>query len=400
MRTDLPDKPQVKACVNDVAEVIRGTTLGDKTKAHIHTVEHVLATINSFDIDNIFIEIDSSEPPVGDGSSLAFVKLLEKAGVVEQNAPKVIHTLQEKIVVSEDDSYLIALPDNEFRISYTVSFNYHRLSAQYLSLVINKESFVKEISPSRTFCFYREVEALMDQGLIKGGSLDNAVVIGDDAIFSKESLRFDNEFVRHKILDLIGDVSLLGGKLKAHIIALRSGHALNVKLTKELKKIFTKEEKEVDKKIKEKTMVTKENLIDINKIKEVLPHRYPFLLVDRILEIKEDSIVGLKNITTNEEYFNGHFPGHPVMPGVLQIEAIAQAAGFLMLRKTENSGKLAYFAGMDNVRFRKPVVPGDQLIIKIEVIKLRSKTGKVSGKALVEGKVVSEAELTFALVDR
>jgi len=400
IRTDIPDKPFVKASVDEVVEVLRGTTIGNKEKAHIHTVEHALAAITGCGIDNIIIEVSDSEPPVADGSSLPFVELLKKAGIVEQNEDRVIYELKEKIVVCEGDSYLIALPDKDFKISYTVAFKDHKLNAQYLSLIINEDTFQKQIAPSRTFCFYREVEALMDQGLIKGGSLDNAVVIGDDAIFSKESLRFEDEFVRHKMLDLIGDLTLLGGRIKAHIIAVKSGHSLNVKLATELKKIFKKDQGSINKQ-KELAMENKEGFVlDINEIQQVLPHRYPFLLVDRILELNDDGAVGLKNVTVNEQFFNGHFPGHPIMPGVLQLEAMAQVAGVMMLRKNENEKKLAYFMSIENARFRKPVYPGDQLRMEIKVIKLRSRTGKVSAKALVNGEVASEAELTFALVDK
>jgi len=239
VRADLPGKPEVKADIRNVVGFVRGTTIGSNG-VNVHTVEHVLAALSGFGITNITIELDSNEPPVGDGSSIDFVTLIKQAGIEDQDAFIDVFEPKEIIHLIENETILVVLPYDGFKISYTVAFKHPSLQAQYLSIDVNQESFVEQIAPSRTFCFYREVEALMDQGLIKGGSLDNAVVIGDNAIFSKEDLRFHNEFVRHKILDIIGDTYLLGIPLKAHIIAIKSGHATNLKLTKELLEAYRK----------------------------------------------------------------------------------------------------------------------------------------------------------------
>ena len=266
-----------------------------------------------------------------------------------------------------------------------------------MQLNIDEQTFINEVAPSRTYCFYNEVEHLMEAGLIKGGSLDNSVVIKDEAVLSKEGLRFHNEFVRHKVLDLMGDIYLLGASLVAHIIAIKSGHENNIKLTKLLRDKMKQTEP------KKKAVVSdiKKMAYDINQIMEAIPHRYPFLLVDRILSIEGDTkITGLKNVTINEPFFQGHFPGHPVMPGVLLIEAMAQVGAILLLSQSGNKGKLAYFMTADKCKFRKPVVPGDALIIEAEALSIRSKTARFKGKCLVDGEVVCESELMCALVEK
>ncbi|MCK5655041.1 MAG: bifunctional UDP-3-O-[3-hydroxymyristoyl] N-acetylglucosamine deacetylase/3-hydroxyacyl-ACP dehydratase [Candidatus Aureabacteria bacterium] len=395
-RIDLPESPTVKASVENVVGVTRGTTIAENG-VKVHTVEHVLASVCASGIDNLLIEINSNEPPVGDGSALLFTELIDKAGIVEQEYPRKYFMPKEPISIVEGDIVLILLPSDTFKMSYTIAYDHPAVKAQYLSLPITKETFSKEIASSRTFCLYSEVEALMDQGLIKGGSLDNAVVIGKDAIFSKESLRFPDEFVRHKMLDLIGDLFLIGARIKSHVVAVKSGHPMNVKFARLIKSAMKKKEKSA---VPVGLTGYDEIVLGIEKIKQILPHRYPFLLVDRVIDIVEDKrAVGIKNVTVNEEFFNGHFPERPVMPGVLQIEALAQVAGILMLKKADNQGKLAFFMGIDKAKFRKPVVPGDQLRLEIDVVKLRSTTGVVSGKAYVGDEIVSEAELKFAIVD-
>lgn len=396
VRKDIPNSKPVKASAENVIAVVRGTSIG-VGDVKIHTVEHVLAALAGFEIDNATIEIDAAEPPVGDGSSLPYMNMVKEAGVVEQTEQKRCFAVQEPLWVTEGDNTIIALPSDEFKISCTIAFNHKCLKSQYLSTKITPEIFEKQIATSRTFCFYNEVEALMDKGLIKGGSLDNAVVIGENGVFSKEELRFEDEFVRHKILDLVGDLYLFGGPIKAHIVAIKSGHAVNVKFVKALMAAVPPKTDVIAKSKKPAKLPIP---FDINKIKQILPHRYPFLLVDRIIETDNESrIVGLKNLTVNEEFFNGHFPGNPVMPGVLQLEAMAQCAGVLMLKKRENEGKNAYFMAMENVKFRKPVIPGDQLLIEVQVLKMKSKIGKVSAKTYVDGEVASEADLTFAFVE-
>ncbi len=394
VRTDLPQPVTIRADVDHVVSTLRGTNLG-VGDVRVHTVEHVLAALMGFGVDNLIIEMDANEPPVGDGSALPFVGMLKEAGIVEQDAARDYCFFREPVWFYDEAGTLIQLPSSELRFSCTIDFKHPLLQSQYFSTPITPETFEKEIAPARTFCFYHEVQALQDKGLIKGGSLDNAVVVGDDAIFSKEDLRFPDEFVRHKMLDIMGDLFLLARPFKAHILAVKSGHELNVKLARQLWPACKKRPRPAV-----ASAHGLETYLDINRIKQILPHRYPFLLVDRILETDNDKrIVGLKNLTANEEFFNGHFPGMPVMPGVLQLEAMAQVAGVLMLKKSENTGKMAYFMAMENVKFRKTVIPGDQLIMEIEVLKCRSKTGKVRGVSYVNGEIVSEAELMFAFVD-
>ena len=399
VRTDLDQAPEIPCDIDHVIDITRGTTLGNDS-IKVHTVEHILAAIAGLSIDNLRIEVNANEPPVADGSSLPFVQKLQEAGVIEQDAPKRYFELKEPLWLSfEDDVYLVILPANELKITYTVSYEHPLLKSQFASFEVNNGVFASEIAPARTFCFLHEVELLRQQGLIKGGTLNNAVVIGDDTILN-DTLRFDNEFVRHKILDLIGDLYLLGQPIKAHLIVVKSGHASNVKLVQKLRQLAKR--REVSAGISRPASLPQpvSAPLDIRRIQQILPHRYPFLLVDRILELVEDKrAVGIKNVTANEHFFVGHFPGHPVMPGVLLIEAMAQVAGVLMLSKSGNEGKLAYILGIDNAKFRKTVVPGDQLRVEVEVKRLKERTGKVQTYAYVEDKVVAEAELTFSLVD-
>ncbi|MDP8262812.1 MAG: bifunctional UDP-3-O-[3-hydroxymyristoyl] N-acetylglucosamine deacetylase/3-hydroxyacyl-ACP dehydratase [Candidatus Ancaeobacter aquaticus] len=397
IRKDLDGSPQIKACVENVVDVRRGTTLG-VGEAKVHTIEHLLAALSGFGIDNVFVEMNAPELPVGDGSSIPFVTMIKEAGIVDQDAPKDCLVVTEPISFVDGDNSIVALPADEFKVSCTISFNHKFLKSQYVAMPITSEIFDTEIAPARTFCFYHEVEELMDKGLIKGGSLDNAIVIGDDGVFSKENLRFDDEFARHKILDIIGDLYLLGKPIQAHIIAIKSGHALNVKFVERLVKKYGKKTSVLAPSVSGKKEI--EVPLDINKIKKILPHRYPFLMVDRIIETdNEKKIIGYKNLTVNEEFFNGHFPGNPVMPGVLQLEAMAQTAGVLMLKLREDEKKNAYFMAIDNAKFRRTVIPGDQLRIEVSVLKMKSKIGKVHAQTFVDGELASEADLTFAFVD-
>ena len=396
-----------QADVANLIDVKRGTNIG-KGDVKVHTVEHILSALYGLGIDNAIIEINANEPPVGDGSALPFIQTLQKTGLVEQDAPRNYYVLPEPVYYVDDKTSIIAVPADEFKVSLTINYNHPFLKSQYATFTVNPETYVKELAPSRTFCFDYEIETLKKQGLAKGGNLNNAVVIGEKGIHT--DLRFPDEFVRHKILDLIGDFCLLGQPLKAHIIAVRCGHPSNVNFVKKLKELQARTitpkaapaaAKAVAAADRFADLDLSKPLMDINEVQKVLPHRPPFLMVDKILKIEEDKkAIGLKNVTINEDFFRGHFPGHPVMPGVLLIEAMAQVAGVLLLKKSENAGKLAYFMTIDKVKFRQTVVPGDTIIFEAELLKVKSKTGIVSGKAYVSGKLTAEAEFMFTLVDR
>ncbi len=384
IREDLPGAPQISARTNSVTSNKRGTSIGDE-KVRIHTVEHILAALGGLGIDNVKVKINGEEIPAADGSALPFVRLIQEAGIILQDAPRRVFVVKEPLWMEEDARRLVVLPCSEFKITYTVDFPFSPLKSEFGEFTIDEDTFIQEIAPSRTFGFMEEVEQLKKAGLVQGGSLDNAVVIGKEGVINKEGLRFPNEPVRHKILDLIGDLYLLGGPIQAHIIAVKAGHLFNVKLVKKLENLK-----------EEKALIS----LDINAINDILPHRYPFLLVDRILSLKDKEIVGLKNITINEPFFEGHFPGHPVVPAALIIEAMAQVAGVYLLNKTENQGKLAYFAGIDKARFRRPVVPGDQLITRVKILNLRKTMGRVQAVGTVAEEVVAEAHFLFSLVKR
>jgi UDP-3-O-[3-hydroxymyristoyl] N-acetylglucosamine deacetylase / 3-hydroxyacyl-[acyl-carrier-protein] dehydratase len=396
LRSDLNPQVEIKVDVEHVVDTVRGTTLGIG-EVRVHTVEHVLAALAGLGIDNLIIELDANEPPVGDGSAVPFVEILNRAGIVEQDTPRRFFSVQEPVWLTLDNgTQLMILPDKDFRITYTVDYNHPILKSQYGTFTIFDGVFEREIAPARTFCFDNEVDMLKEQGLIRGGSKENAIVIGSKGILNDDSLRFENEFVRHKILDLIGDLYLLGQPIKGHLVAVKSGHTSNVALVKKLREYAANHG---NSKSIAKTISVKAPL-NITQIQSILPHRYPFLFVDRILELVENkSAVGIKNITINESFFEGHFPGHPVMPGVLIVEAMAQVAGVLMLHKAETRGKLAYLLGIDNAKFRRAVRPGDQLRFEVEVKKIKGRTGKIQGYAFVEGKTVAEAEMTFSLVE-
>lgn len=400
-RTDLYGKPEIRSRVDFVSELVRSTTISSGyTK--IHTVEHVLSALHGLAIDNVMIEMDASEPPIMDGSARAFVELIKEAGPVEQEKERVYFQIDSPVSIIRGNSSIVALPSDTFKVSCT-STDDRGIHTQHLSLEIDPETYEKEISSARTFTVYEEIEELLKMGKIRGGSLENAVVLKGDKVLSKEPLRFKDEFVRHKILDIVGDLFLLGMPLKAHIIAMRPGHAINSELTRALSEVLKAREAGVKPKPTPKITTIKptESSLEIGQILETIPHRYPFVMIDRIVEfVNEDELVALKNVTINEPFFQGHFPGKPVMPGVLQLEAMAQAAGILMLRRTGDSAKVAFFMSCDKVKFRRPVEPGDQLVIYVKLLKMRGKkiaTAEASCK--VNDKVVSSAELMFTVVE-
>jgi len=423
VRTDLEDSPEVIPHISNVVDLQRGTSI-EENGVRIHTVEHVLSALAGLQIDNVYVELTNKEPPVGDGSAKPFVDVLLKAGFIDQAAKRNYLYIDEPITVTQPNrgAEIVVLPSDEFRITFLVDYENPAIGKKYTSMYSLEKEYVKQFAPARTFCFLHEVEELHKAGLIRGGNLSNAIVVVDrklnkkdidslkkllsikgkvtlpsSGILNGKRLRFENEPVRHKTLDLIGDLALLGVPIKAHVLAARSGHATNVELVKKLAKYQEK------KKITTKYQISSKSgeILDIRAIEKILPHRYPFLLVDRILDITPgEKVVAIKNVTRNEPFFNGHFPGHPIFPGVLIVESMAQAGGFLLLNSgVDPAGKLVYFTGINNVKFRRPVTPGDQMRLEIEIIKLYKSTAKMKGKAYVQGKVVASAELTATIID-
>lgn len=403
-RVDLFGKPEIKPGIEMVSDLVRSTTI-TAGHAKISTVEHVLSALSGMGVDNVVVELDGNEPPILDGSAKHFVNLLQEAEPVDQEKDRDVFELKEPVSVTEGNRSIIALPYDGLKITCT-SADDRGFHTQHLSLDIDPQSYITDIAPSRTFTIYEDIEELLKMGKIRGGSLDSAIVIRGDKILSKEPLRFKDEFVRHKMLDILGDIALLGKGLKAHIIAVRPGHALNAKLTAAIAEQMHRYSKgyKKPKKPLEPAILPTETSVGIQKLLTLLPHRYPFVMVDRVTEIKsDDELVAIKNVTINEPYFQGHFPGKPVMPGVLQIEAMAQAAGLLMLTRYSAEDKITYFMSCDKVKFRRAVEPGDQLVIFVKMNKIKeSRVGQIASataRCEVGGKVVSSAELLFTIME-
>ncbi len=394
-RVDLDDQPFIDAHVSKVQTVERATTLAEGS-VKVHTVEHVISALVGMNVDNALIEMDANEPPIGDGSARPFVDCIKKAGIKEQDANRSVYEVREPIHLETKNGSLITIvPDKEFRISCTQVGPDGRMT-QYFSTVINPETYEKEIADARTFVFYEDVEPLLEKGLIKGGSLENAIVVKGESVMSKESLRFKEEFARHKILDLVGDLMLSGKRIMGHVIAVKPGHGPNTQMAAKIAKTYA----ETMSMVPNVNIPTGEAVMDNLEVQNVLPHRYPFLMVDRIVGFDgEWKCTGVKQVTINEPYFQGHFPGHPVMPGVLQIEAMAQVSSICLLRQPENQGKIGYFMSADKVKFRKPVMPGDTLMIEAELLKIRRNIGYAKCRCSVNGLTTSECELKFALMD-
>jgi len=402
-RMDLNGQPEIKPRIELVGDLVRNTTV-QEGHAKVHLVEHVLSALHGCGIDNILIEMDSSEPPIMDGSARPFVNLILEGEPVEQDKDRIYYELDAPVSVMKGNRSIIALPYDGLKITCTSTDDrgYH---TQHLSVTVDPETYISQLAAARTFTIYEDIEELLKLGKIRGGSLDAAIVIKGGNILSKEPLRFKDEFVRHKILDIIGDIVLLGVPLKAHIVATCPGHQLNAEITRAL---FDRRQESAKGGAKKKPgpeaksmVLAHETALDIRRILETLPHRYPFVLIDRVTEFKgEDELTAIKNVTINEPYFQGHFPGNPVMPGVLQLECMAQAAGILMLRRGSVEGKTSLFMSADKVKFRKPVRPGDRLVVTAKLTKTRgTKLASAEAVCSVDGVVVSSAELMFAIVD-
>ncbi len=404
-RIDLDGRPEVEARVENVSETNRSTTLS-KGNVRIHTVEHVLAAFAGMGVDNAIVELDSNEPPIADGSSREYVRMVHQSGIVAQTEVREPFKVTVPVEIQSGETTMTLFPHDKFKITCTSTDRKGRFT-QFYSVEINPETWERDIAHARTFCFFEEIEFLIKNGLIKGGSLENAVVIRDDAVLTNEPLRYVEEFVRHKILDIIGDLSLIGRPLLGHVIAIKPSHTANTELAKQVVAQIKRPLQQAQTfappplPAKEPELLVRDGaVLDIMQVMKILPHRPPFLMVDRVTKIEGSKVVAMKQVTMGEPYFAGHFPGHPIMPGVLQLEAMAQVAGILMMRQAENAGKIAYFMSAENVKWRKPVRPGDTLIIEVDMTKSRGKIGKAKGVCTVDGETVSEADVTFMLVDK
>jgi UDP-3-O-[3-hydroxymyristoyl] N-acetylglucosamine deacetylase/3-hydroxyacyl-[acyl-carrier-protein] dehydratase len=408
-RVDLDGKPEIEARVDNVSETNRSTTLA-KGNIKIHTVEHVLAALAGYGIDNAIIELDANEPPIADGSAREFCKLIQSAGIVPQNEKREPYTVSEPIELEMGETLMTLFPDEGFKITCTSTDKQGRFT-QFFSTEITPKTWEHDLAHARTFCFYEEIEYLIKNGLIRGGSLENAVVIRDDAVLTTEPLRYTDEFVRHKMLDIVGDLSLLGRPIHGHLVAVKPSHAANCEFVRQIVAQIQKPLRAAQTFVPPpakptapagapaEAIIAGDGALDTEAVMKLLPHRYPFLMVDKVLKIEGNHIIGTKNVSINEGYFQGHFPGHPIMPGVLQLEAIAQVAGILLLKNAELANQVAYFMSAEDVKWRKPVLPGDTLIIDVELTKIRGRIGKAKGTCKVGNEVVSEANVTFMLRD-
>jgi UDP-3-O-[3-hydroxymyristoyl] N-acetylglucosamine deacetylase / 3-hydroxyacyl-[acyl-carrier-protein] dehydratase len=406
-RVDLEGRPEIEARVENVTETNRSTTLA-KGNVKIHTVEHILAALAGFGIDNAIIELDSNEPPIADGSSREFSKVIQGAGIAPQAEKRDLFSPSEPIELESGETVMTLFPDDGFKITCTSADRNGRFT-QFFSVELTPKTWERELAHARTFCFFEEIEHLIKNNLIKGGCLENAIVIREDAVLTTEPLRYPEEFVRHKMLDIVGDLSLIGKPIRGHLIAIKPSHATNCEFARLIIAQMNKPLRAArafgpppaalnDSEKKDASAAGRPNVaLTTVEIQQLLPHRYPMLMVDCITKIGDNRIEAIKNVSINEPYFEGHFPGHPIMPGVLQLEAIAQAGGLLMMKLGGVAGQLAYFMAADNVKWRKPVRPGDVLCIEVELMKTRGKICKAKGVCKVAGDVVSEAEVTFML---
>ena len=381
-RTDLSDTPEIRVCPENYGTVVPRCTSVQEGDAVVNSVEHILSALAGLGIDNVNVDISASEPPALDGSALLYVDLINGAGIVQQEVPRRYIELEEPFAVHEADRQIVLLPADSLQFSFV--YDHPQVSAQVGTFTINPETYEREIAPARSFCFADEIDLLRSQGIGKGATYDNVVVVEANGSTSDE-LRFEDAFVRHKILDLIGDLYLAGRRLKANVMALRSGHALHTELVLSLA---------------EKGFINREMTepVEAQQIYGVLPHRYPMCMIDRVTHFESGKrAVGLKNLTYNEQFFQGHFPQQPVMPGVLQMEALAQLAAWLLLHDYGAEDQLGYFATIKEARFRRPVIPGDQLRLEVEILRGRATLARVGGKAYVGDELATEGELTIVL---
>lgn len=422
-RIDLPNRPVIKADCDLVTDTSRGTTL-QLQDAKISTVEHILAALVGTGVDNVLLELNGPEVPIMDGSSQPFVELIQDAGIIEQDAAKSWYSIDENIYHYDDVKRveMVALPSMDYQITTLIDFNSPVLGTQHAGLKTMRD-FVTEIAPCRTFCFLHELEMLIEHNLIKGGDINNAIVVVDKPVTNEEmsrlaksfkrekievksegylnnlELRFPNEPARHKLLDVVGDLALIGYPIKARIIANRPGHSTNVEFAKKIKQ-YIKKNKHAIKNVPVYDP-TQPPIFALEQIEKTLPHRFPFLLLDKIIELTDTRIVGIKNVTFNEWFFQGHFPGNPVMPGVLQIEALAQTGGILAINSMPEGNYDTYFLKIDNCKFKQKVVPGDTMILKMELAgPIRRGICEMKGTVYVGGKVATEADLVAQIVKR
>lgn len=418
-RIDLEDSPVIDAVAENVLSTTRGTIIG-VGEAKVSTIEHALAALYAAGIDNCLIEVNAPEMPILDGSSIIYCHEIEKVGLEEQDADKIFYCIRQRIEIKDEETgaSIIALPDDGFTVESMISFNSPVLSNQY-AVLNNLEDFADEIAGCRTFVFLREIEPLLNQNLIKGGDLKNALVIYDSPMtqeqldhvadlmhsprkqvsefgyINEKPLMFDNEPARHKIMDILGDLSLIGRPLKGRIVAIKPGHGINTAFAKKIRQEMRRQE--VQPPVYNPSVAP---LMDVNRIRELLPHRYPFLMVDKVIEKGEKYIVGVKNVTGNEPFFQGHFPQEPVMPGVLMVEAMAQTGGLLVLSTVDDPERYStYFMKIDNVKFRQKVVPGDTLLFHVSFMTpLRRGCAMMKGYAFVGDKVVCECEFMAQII--
>lgn len=420
-RTDLEGEPTIDGIADNVVDTSRGTTI-EQNGVRVTTVEHVLAALSGMGVDNAIIKVSGPEMPIMDGSARVFVEEIEKVGVETQDAERGFYVIKEKLVYSDPAKgiEISAYPDESFSIDVLIDYNSRVLGNQYAQL-INLNNFAQEVAPCRTFVFFHELEVLLKNNLIKGGDLQNAIVIMEhevpqeeldriadlfnkprvhvkpEGILNNLDLRFHNEPARHKLLDVVGDLALVGRRIKGKIIAKRPGHHANTELAKIIRKMARKEAMKPN---IPRIDVNHPPLYDINQIRKILPHRPPFLLIDKILQMDENSVVGIKNVTMNEDFFVGHFPDEPVMPGVLQIEAMAQVGGIFVLNTVPDpENYITYFLKIDRVKFKRKVVPGDTIIFRLELLEpIRRGIANMFGQAFVGDTLVMEGELLAQIV--